>query len=136
MLKEKEISLEIKEFTPKLSDYLYSDELFLDGEKRTVGYALELPDVSDSDMEDAFLEIMYTGDVLQIYVNGVLAADDFGKGIPFEVSISHLRSFGKKAEIIISELKEGCCYMEKGKKSGLSLENIRCLPIWCSSLYQ
>lgn len=67
------------------------------------------------------------------YVDGVLAADDFCKGMSCEVSISYLLNYGNNVKILISEMKENSCYMEAGEDRGLHLRDIRWIP--CVFLY-
>lgn len=136
--KEREVNLKEKEFTPDLSQYQYTSELFLDGRKAVRGYSLDLSPavlkmykngIEDSS-EDAVLRIDYDGDVLQIYADGVLAADDFCKGVPYEVSLSYLRQYGTKVELLVSELKPEQIYLEKSVQRKPAVNAITVLPVY------
>lgn len=130
LAKEKVRRIEYRKFVPDITEFQYSEELFLDGNKKICGYELSISQELTEGTEDAFLEISYTGDVLQIYVDGILAADDFCKGTPCEVSISYLLKYGNNVKILISELKENSCYMEAGEGRGLVLRDIRWIPVY------
>lgn len=126
----REMKIEYHTFTPILSEYSHADGLFLDGPKRTIGYTIEITKDMVRATADAFLEISYLGDVLQIYVDKVLVADDFCKGIPYEVSISYLLKYGTKIELLISELKKEECYLEKEMECTPELKTIKWVPVW------
>lgn len=80
---------------------------------------------------EAYLEISYTGDVLQVYADGELVDDEFYRGVPFLT-----RDFlgeKKKIQVWISRLKPGSCYLEQGQREGLCLEQVRWIPIYKKS---
>lgn len=106
----------------------YEDAFFLDGERRIKGYSIHLPaDLADL---DTLLRFDYIGDVMQIYVNGVLAIDDYYKGSALEVGTQELLRYGNDIEVWISELKEGICYLECEEKEGCSLKEIQLVHVY------
>ena len=101
------------EYKPNIQEWEFSiDEQLLEG------------------LQDAFLKIDYVGDVIQIYANGILAADDFYRGCEWLVSIMHLLRYGKDIRIVISELVGMNIYLEKGKGRGLELCGIEYIPMY------
>lgn len=103
-------------------------ELWFGGKKEVRGWEIELLDSGDK--QELFLEIEYTGDVLQIYSGNILVTDEFYRGVPFRAAVKELTKYGRKLEIWISELREGDCYLETGIKKGLELRKISLFPIY------
>lgn len=121
--KEKSRYVEVQEIMQPQSEITYEEELLLGGQNKRKGYRLLLPpDISQQ--EEAYLEIEYVGDVLQIYVDGILAIDDFYNGRIFEVGIQELLQYGQNVEIWISELKSGSCYLESEITEGLMISQV------------
>lgn len=81
-------------------------------------------------VEDVYLNIEYTGDLAQIYVDGVLAADDFNKGIPWTVGLNALKRQGERLELLICEKMGGEVYMEGRAEAGLELRKIEGIPLY------
>jgi len=108
-----EFYLEHQDHKPTIQEWKLSvDELLLEG------------------LQDAFLKIDYVGDVIQIYADGNLVADDFYRGSEWLVSIRHLLRYGTDIRIIISELDGKNIYLEKGKRKGLELCGIKYIPMY------
>lgn len=129
-------NVKCQEFAPELSGFAYASELFPNGRNPVRGYRLEIPEDwiewvrRAESVSDLLLEISYHGDVMQIYVDGTLAADDYCKGIPLKVSLLSLLQHGRNIELLISEMKEGSCYLEREGVCGLSLDCVKMAPVW------
>lgn len=86
------------------------------------------------DLSDVLLRISYEGDLAQLYVDGVLADDDFNRGIPWEVSLNALRRMGSRIELLICEGADAPVYMEREGRKGLRLKNIETVPVYEKAL--
>lgn len=102
----------------------WKQELYLHGKREICGWKLKLPKSTGEEL----LEITYTGDILQLYADGELEDDDFYNGTPFVTGAD--LSGKSEIQIWISRLEDGDCYLEQGERSGLSLRQIRRIPIY------
>lgn len=71
---------------------------------------------SNPNLEDAFLQISYRGDVARVYADGRLVADNFWNGKPMLVRLSSL--VGKKVELRILPLaKDAPIYLQQPQRA-------------------
>lgn len=106
------------------------EETTLSGPGKRMMWEITVKKKAQEQVEDVFLKIEYTGDLAQIYVDGVLAADDFNKGIPWMVSLKTLKRMGERLELLICERKGRDVYMEGWEKEGLELQKIEGVPLY------
>ncbi|MCX9061478.1 beta-galactosidase [Citrobacter portucalensis] len=103
---------------------LGSEELLLSKTDDIKTWSLDINSIDVADNTDALVHINYVGDIAQLYVDDVLVADDFYKGIPWEVSLKHIRKFGNDVKLVISRKTEDNIYIENEVRTGLELKNI------------
>lgn len=120
----------VSEITAPVLPAYCGEGMFLSPGKRVQGYAVDLPAVFSEEIQEAYLDITYTGDVLQIYMDGRLAADEFYKDGFFRVGLRELSDAGTHMEIWISELEEGKSYLESEVSCGLELRKAEVTPVY------
>lgn len=102
-LEEKNIEVQIDINNEYHLDSTYFKYLFTEDSSKDVSpeWCIKLPKDSLRDVKDILLKIYYEGDVAQAYLNGRLIADDFYKGIPFEIGLSRFKEELKNANLIL-----------------------------------
>lgn len=110
------------------------EETLLSGEGARKMWEIRADAELSGDLEDVLLQISYDGDLAQLYVDGKLAADDFNRGIPWEVSLKAMRRQGSSMELLICEKKGHEVYMEGRDREGLALLKIEPIPVYSRKL--
>ncbi|MEF2508364.1 beta-galactosidase [Vibrio mimicus] len=106
-------------------DTLGSEEIDLSETTDIKSWDISTDYTKTENINDAMIRIAYMGDIAQIYVDGILAADDFYKGTPWEISLKHLQSYGEKITLVISNKERDNVYMENcSQRTGLELKDI------------
>lgn len=91
------------EEAPFMPDHKLLSEFWFGGEPKLVWYRIS------TEVSSGFVEIDAPCDVMQIYADGKLAADDFYRGVCFRIPARLL--YGKECFLLLSEQKDNC-YME------------------------
>jgi len=109
-----------------------SEETELSGPGKIGMWEIAVDKEENKSLEDIYIKIDYAGDLAQIYADGILAADDFNKGIPWTVSLKALTRIGQKLELLICEKRGHEIYLENSDVPGLELKKIEGLPLYCT----
>lgn len=93
-------------------------------------YEIEICEEMLEDIEEAYLEIDYIGDVIAVYVEGKLFMDQFYYGEPLMLSIRQLLAYGTKVVFVITALGKTPIYLEVNRQQGCQLKHIHYIPLY------